>query len=111
LIGDGLYTALAVLRVMRETRKPLSELASAYRAFPQVLVNVRVARKPQLSGLPSIVDAVARIESELGSDGRVLLRYSGTEPLARVMVEGPDAALIQGQAQALARAIAAEIGG
>jgi phosphoglucosamine mutase len=109
-IGDGVVTALAVLRVMVETGKGLAELASSFHAFPQVLLNVRVARKPQLSTIPAIAEAVQRIERELGADGRVLLRYSGTEPLARVMVEGPDAATIQGQAQALARLIAAEIG-
>ena len=110
LIGDGVYTALRVLRVMRETGKPLSELAGVFRSFPQVLINVRVARKPQLTSLPALVEAVGAIERELGDDGRVLLRYSGTEPLARVMVEGPDAARIQQHAQALAGLLAAEIG-
>jgi phosphoglucosamine mutase len=109
-IGDGIYTALRVLRVMRETRKPLSELASAYRAFPQVLLNVPVARQPSLASLPGVVAARARVESDLGEDGRVLLRYSGTEPLARVMVEGPDLDRIRKQAQELASAITAEIG-
>lgn len=109
-IGDGTYTALRVLRVMRETRKPLSELAAPYRAFPQVLVNVRVARKPHLSELPSVLAAVQRVERELGDDGRVLVRYSGTEPLARVMVEGPDAESIQRQANTLAGLLADEIG-
>ena len=110
LIGDGVYTALRVLRVMRETGKPLSELAAAYRMFPQVLLNVRVARKPAFNGISSIVEAVAAIERQLGDDGRVLLRYSGTESLARVMVEGPDQATIQGQASSLAKLIAAELG-
>ncbi|MCC7012293.1 MAG: phosphoglucosamine mutase [Planctomycetes bacterium] len=109
-IGDGVYTALRVLRVMRETGQKLSTLAGAFRAFPQVLINVRVARKPVLASIPSIADAVARIESELGDDGRVLLRYSGTEPLARVMIEGPDAATIENRANTLAKLIAAEIG-
>ena len=90
-IGDGLYTALAVLRVLRESGKTLSELASPYRPLPQVLLNVEVSKKPNLSTLPTVVSEVQRIEKQLGQDGRVLLRYSGTEPLARVMVEGPDA--------------------
>jgi phosphoglucosamine mutase len=110
MVGDGIYTALRVLRVMVQTQKPLSELAAAYRAFPQVLVNVRVARKPALNAIPSIVDAVAAIERELGDDGRVLLRYSGTEPLARVMVEGPEHAVITAQAQGLAKLLATELG-
>ncbi|MBL8862112.1 MAG: phosphoglucosamine mutase [Planctomycetes bacterium] len=109
-IGDGIYTALRVLRVLRDARRPLSELAAAYRPFPQVLVNVNVARKPALLDIPSIAHARALFESELGEDGRILLRYSGTEPLARVMVEGPDAERIREQAQALADLITAEIG-
>jgi phosphoglucosamine mutase len=109
-IGDGLYTALRTLRVLRDAKKPLSELASAYRPFPQVLVNVNVARKPALSDIPSIARARQQFETELGEDGRILLRYSGTEPLARVMVEGPDADRIREQAQTLADLIAAEIG-
>jgi phosphoglucosamine mutase len=110
-IGDGLYTALRVLRVLKETKKPLSELAGAFRAFPQVLLNVPVARQPSLASLPSLVAARTRFEQELGEDGRVLLRYSGTEPLARVMVEGPDLERIRKQAQELASLIQAEIGG
>jgi phosphoglucosamine mutase len=109
-IGDGIYTALRVLRVMRDTKKPLSELAQPYRPFPQVLLNVPVSRQPALSELPRLAQARQRVEDELGEDGRVLLRYSGTEPLARVMVEGPDLDRIRSQAQELARLIAAEIG-
>jgi phosphoglucosamine mutase len=109
-IGDGIYTALRVLRVMKETQKPLSALCSAYREFPQVLINVPVARKPSLTSMPPVMDEVRAVEGELGEDGRVLVRYSGTEALARVMVEGPDSAGIAEQAQRLARAIAAEIG-
>jgi phosphoglucosamine mutase len=108
-IGDGLYTALRVLRVMRETQKPLAELASPYRPFPQVLVNVPVTRKPPLERIPKVADAVRALEDELGGDGRVLLRYSGTEPLARLMIEGPDGAVIQARAQALAALLAAEL--
>lgn len=109
-IGDGLYTALHVLRVLRDTKKPLSELAGAYRAFPQVLLNVSVARKPALEGLAQVALLRRRVEDELGEDGRVLLRYSGTESLARVMVEGPDLERIRSQAQELATLIASEIG-
>jgi phosphoglucosamine mutase len=109
-IGDGIYTALRVLRVLVETKKPLSELVSVYRPFPQVLLNVPVARQPSLADLPRVAQARRRLENELGEDGRVLLRYSGTEPLARVMVEGPDLERIRAQAQELADLIAAEIG-
>jgi phosphoglucosamine mutase len=109
-IGDGTYTALRVLAVLRERGVKLSELARAFRAFPQVLINVPVGRKPNLSEVASVMDAVRRVESELGDDGRVLLRYSGTEPLARVMVEGPDEAHIRKSAQELAGCIAREIG-
>lgn len=109
-IGDGIYTALRVLRVLRATGLPLSELAASYRAFPQVLVNVRVTHKPSLRGIPAVAEAVQAVEEELGEDGRVLLRYSGTEDLARVMVEGADADWIGARAQELADLIAREIG-
>jgi phosphoglucosamine mutase len=109
-VGDGIYTALRVLEVLRSRKAPLSELARAYRPLPQVLVNVPVQRKPNLSDVPSVMDEVRRIEAELGEDGRVLLRYSGTEPLARVMVEGPDEDHVRSRAQELASCIAREIG-
>jgi phosphoglucosamine mutase len=109
-IGDGIYTALRVLRVMRESGRTLSELAAPYRAFPQVLLSVTVGRKPRLEELPAVQAACRRLEQELGEDGRVLVRYSGTEPLARVMVEGPDLDRIRSQAQEIAGLIAAEIG-
>jgi phosphoglucosamine mutase len=109
-IGDGTFTALAVLRVMQETERPLSELARPYQPFPQVLLNVPVSRKPSLMELPSVAAAMRAVQQELGPDGRVLLRYSGTEPLARVMVEGPDAHRIGEAARRLADLLAREIG-
>lgn len=109
-IGDGIYTALRVLQAMREEDEPLSALAAPYSPFPQVLVNVPVDRKPNLVDVPPVMEAVRRIEEHWGEDGRVLLRYSGTEPLARIMVEGPDEATIRSQAQELAAVIAREIG-
>jgi phosphoglucosamine mutase len=109
-IGDGIYTALRVLRVMRETGESLSSLASAFRSFPQVLINVPVARKPPLSSLGAVQEAVRGVEAELGDDGRVLLRYSGTEPLARVMVEGPDQEWITRRARGLAELLSRELG-
>jgi phosphoglucosamine mutase len=109
-VGDGLFTALRVLAVMRATGRPLSELAAPYRPFPQVLINVPVARKLPLADLASVAGLVRSVEDHLGEDGRVLLRYSGTESLARVMVEGPDAQWIQARAQELAHAIGRELG-
>ncbi len=108
-IGDGIYTALRVLRVMRESGETLSSLASHYLPFPQVLLNVSVSRKPLLAGIPVIVEAVRAVEAELGDDGRVLLRYSGTEDLARVMVEGPDHDWILRRAKSLAELVAREL--
>ena len=108
--GDGTYTALRVLEIVAQEGASLSSLAAPFEAFPQVLINVPVAKKPDLGALPSIASTVQRIESALGEDGRVLLRYSGTEPLARVMVEGPDGAWIREQAESLAALIVEEIG-
>jgi phosphoglucosamine mutase len=110
LIGDGISTALHVLAVMRETGEPLSKLAEPFQAFPQVLLNIPVGRKPDLGELPRLAAAVRAAEEELGEDGRVLLRYSGTEPLARVMVEGPDGDWIRERAGELAALITNEIG-
>ncbi len=110
LVGDGIYTALRCVRVLRAAGKPLSALAAPYRPFPQVLLNVRVASKPDLGTIPAIARAVADAEAELGEDGRVLLRYSGTEPLARVMVEGPDDERIEALARRIADLVAAEVG-
>jgi phosphoglucosamine mutase len=109
-IGDGLYTALRVLRVLRETGSPISELAAAYQPYPQILLNVPVSSRPDLITLPGIDELIEEVQEELGDDGRVLLRYSGTEPLARVMVEGPDREMIETRAQRIAEVITAEIG-
>jgi phosphoglucosamine mutase len=88
--GDGLITALQTLAIMRRTDRRLSELTADFERFPQVLVNVRVAEKRPIESLPAFVQAVARVEAELDGRGRVLIRYSGTEPKARIMVEGED---------------------
>ncbi|MDE0914284.1 MAG: phosphoglucosamine mutase [Planctomycetota bacterium] len=104
-IGDGMLTALRVLSVMRATGQVLSKLAAPYKPYPQVLLNTPVASKPVLEAFPEVMTAVREVEEALGKDGRVLLRYSGTENVARVMVEGPDEPLIQAQAQALADCI------
>lgn len=109
-VGDGLYTALRVLRVVIDSGEPLSRLAAVYEPFPQVLVNVPVERKPPLEELAALGERVAAIEAELGDEGRVLLRYSGTENLARVMVEGPDEGTIREHADELARLVREAIG-
>jgi phosphoglucosamine mutase len=86
--GDGLITALQLLRVMREEERPLSELGVMER-FPQKLINITVKSKPDLKTIPEIVAAIGQAEAALGDRGRVLVRYSGTQQMCRVMVEGP----------------------
>ncbi len=103
--GDGVLSALALLSVMRETGETLAALANCMRKFPQVLVNVPVRRKPDLATLPALSERVRAFEAEMSGSGRVLLRYSGTEPLARVMVEGPLLERVQLMADELARLI------
>jgi phosphoglucosamine mutase len=86
--GDGLVTALAVLALVQESRKPLSELRRAMKKFPQKLVNLPVRERRDLATMPAVQAVISRVTGELGGRGRVLVRYSGTEPLIRVMVEG-----------------------
>lgn len=88
--GDGLLAALQLLRIMREKNKPISELAKLLRLFPQTLINISVKNKRPFEEIPEILAVKDAAESELHGRGRVLLRYSGTEPLARIMVEGED---------------------
>jgi phosphoglucosamine mutase len=97
--GDGLLAALQVLSVMVEEERPLSELASIMTRYPQVLINFKVARKTTLDELPAVQAVIRRVESALGQDGRVLVRYSGTEPKARVMIEGTDENMIRAYAE------------
>ena len=87
--GDGIITALQVLAAMKKTGKPLSELARLMKVYPQKLINVDVKAKPELSTVPEIAQVVKEIEARLGDLGRVLVRYSGTQNMCRVMVEGP----------------------
>ncbi|HYN09336.1 MAG TPA: phosphoglucosamine mutase [Vicinamibacterales bacterium] len=108
--GDGMATALAVLRAMAETGKELSELAAGLVTFPQTLVNVRVREKRPIEGVPEIQAAIARVEAALAGHGRVLVRYSGTEPLLRVMIEGEDQASVQAWAEEIAEAIRGTLG-
>jgi phosphoglucosamine mutase len=87
--GDGIITAIKLVSAMKSTGKPLSELAKFMRVFPQRLINVEVKNKPPIEGVPEIVGVVEDVERILGDSGRVLVRYSGTQPMCRVMVEGP----------------------
>jgi len=103
--GDGIIAALRVLAVMVGEERPLSELASVMTRTPQVLVNVRVQRRRPLEEMPAVQKLIAAAESELGDNGRVLVRYSGTEPKARVMIEGPDEASIRARAEQIAAEI------
>jgi phosphoglucosamine mutase len=105
LAGDGMITALEVLRAMAESGKSLSQLTQGFTRYPQVIINVRVARKPPLESVAPIKAAAAALEEELAGKGRLLLRYSGTENLARVMIEGQDEATIRRQAEGLAQII------
>ena len=88
--GDGLATALTVLRIMADTGKELAELAGELVTYPQVLVNVRVKHKADLEQVPAIAEAMRTVEGRLAGNGRLLVRYSGTEPLLRIMLEGKD---------------------
>ncbi len=107
--GDGLITALQVLRIMLKRGEPLSKLADCIELVPQVAVDVPVSSKPDLSGFPRIQQAIADAEAALGDQGRVIVRYSGTEPLARVNIEGPDEAIIRAHAENIAEAIRQEL--
>jgi phosphoglucosamine mutase len=88
--GDGLATALNVLRTISATGRDLADLASELRTYPQVLMNVRVERKVDLQTVPEVAAVISGVESRLAGNGRLLVRYSGTEPLLRVMLEGQD---------------------
>jgi len=103
--GDGLCTALQVLRVMLASGRSLGDLASDLTTYPQVLVNVRVREKADIGGIPAIAAVIASVEERLGGDGRLLVRYSGTEPLLRIMLEGPDERDIRGWADEIAGAV------
>lgn len=108
LIGDGLYTGIRLLSAVG--RQPMSAAFAAFHRFPQKLVNVVVARKPPLDSIPAIVAKVAAIERELGSDGRLLLRYSGTEPKCRVMIEAKELATCERLCGELAGLVVQELG-
>jgi phosphoglucosamine mutase len=108
--GDGIATALNVMRVMAETGRALADLAAELVSYPQVLVNVRVKEKKELRSVPAIAASMDRIEGRLAGQGRLLVRYSGTEPLLRVMIEGRDQQEIQGWAREIADSVKQHLG-
>ncbi|MGD1106264.1 MAG: phosphoglucosamine mutase, partial [Terracidiphilus sp.] len=108
--GDGLLTALVVLDLVARTGKSIGELTSDLKVFPQVIVNVKVREKKPLDGIPAVVDAIRAAEAELKDTGRVVIRYSGTEPLARVMIEAESEEAMRRHAEGIAAAIRKELG-
>ena len=108
--GDGLLTALLVLEVIHRTGKSLAELTADLKTFPQVILNVKVREKRPLEAIPAVAAAIEAAERELAGSGRVVIRYSGTEALARVMIEAEDEARMRHHADTIAQAIRAELG-
>lgn len=108
--GDGLVSALQVLRIMIETDSKLSDLAAVIQRYPQTLINVRVKSKPPLDSLEEVKRAIKKVECALSDSGRVLVRYSGTENICRVMVEGPKQKQVYEMALNIATAVKNEIG-
>jgi phosphoglucosamine mutase len=108
--GDGLLTALVLLDTLARSGKPLHELLSDLRVFPQVIVNVRVREKRPLDQIPAVVESIQQAETDLHGNGRVVVRYSGTEALARVMIEAESEQQMREHAERIAQAIRVEIG-
>ena len=108
--GDGIVSALKLLSAMKRAGRPLSELARIMTPFPQVLINVDVREKPPIEEVDAIQAAIEEAEAELGDEGRVLVRYSGTQPMCRVMVEGPTEAQTQAIAKRLADLVVEVLG-
>jgi phosphoglucosamine mutase len=108
--GDGLLTALVVLDLIARSKKTIDELTADLRVFPQVIVNVKVRERKPLESIPAVAAAIRAAEVELKDSGRVVIRYSGTEPLARVMIEAESEAAMRRHADAIANAIRNELG-
>jgi phosphoglucosamine mutase len=108
--GDGLLTALMVLDLVSRTGKQLDELVSDLKVFPQVIKNVRVREKKPLDQIASVAEAIRKAEQDLATSGRVVVRYSGTEALARVMIEAESQEKMQRHVEAISGAIQGEIG-
>jgi phosphoglucosamine mutase len=108
--GDGLLTALRILQIVAHSGKPLAELLSDFKVFPQTIQNIRVREKRALKDIPAVADAIAAAERSLDGNGRVIVRYSGTEKLARVMVEAESEDLVRKFADSISGTIRASIG-
>jgi phosphoglucosamine mutase len=108
--GDGIIAALQLVAAMVKEGKPLSELARMMDIFPQKLINIDVKSKPDIDEVPKLADAIKQVEKELGDEGRVLVRYSGTQNMCRVMVEGPSDAVTEKYCRQLADVVRSEIG-
>ena len=108
--GDGLLTAARVFEICRQAGAGLDELTADFRVYPQKLVNVRVKHKKALTEVPAVAQEIRKVEEELAGSGRVLVRFSGTEPLARVMVEGPEMSGVEDYTARIADAIRREMG-
>ncbi|HUX44594.1 MAG TPA: hypothetical protein VMV57_07585, partial [Terracidiphilus sp.] len=108
--GDGLLTALVVLDLIARSGRTVDELAADLRVFPQVILNVKVQEKKPLLSIPAVAARIAEAEAELKDTGRVVIRYSGTEALARVMIEAESEAAMHRHAEAIAEAIRHELG-
>jgi len=108
--GDGIITALQLLAAMVRTGKPLSELAKMMDIYPQKLINVDVKSKPDIKTVPQVMTVIERIEKELGEEGRVLVRYSGTQNMCRVMVEGPDISVTEKYCKEIADTVKSLLG-
>ncbi len=108
--GDGTVAALAMLAVMQVSGRPISELAKCMEVFPQAQLGLKVREKPELGSLPEVMRTIREVEKKLGREGRVLVRYSGTEPKVRVLVEGPNQKTIDGYASDIGAALSKAIG-
>ncbi|MGE0631542.1 MAG: phosphoglucosamine mutase, partial [Pseudobdellovibrionaceae bacterium] len=107
--GDGCIAALSVLSVMKQTGKKISELARVFDDVPQVLINCRVKKKVDLDTIPGYKELIASLEAKLHGRGRLFVRFSGTEPVIRVLVEGPDKIAIQEYAESIANFLEKEL--
>ena len=108
--GDGILAALKLLEVMQVSSSRLSELATVMRVFPQCLINVDVQSKPEIANVDAITDAIQQVEATLEGEGRVLVRYSGTQPQCRVMVEGPSENKTEAYCRRIADVVAQQLG-
>ena len=108
--GDGVLTALRVVEVLTDSGAPLSRLTQVMTVYPQILMNVEVSAKPAIETVPNIAAAIAEVEGRLGEQGRVLVRYSGTQPLCRVMIEGPTEEEIRRYCRRIVDVVRGELG-